>query len=329
MRFIPRVAALIGLVFFFLPANGPYADTILTYKNSFNSTLLQPVREETSADSPVTMLTVKLKSAPPEKASQSLTTFFPAGKYIADSRTNTLQIQCPEKDKERILAFLNEIDVPVEQVRVKVEVIEVNYEKTDDFRHLLSGLSDGFKINYDLSTGQLISPEPFQALLLNLVKTGRASIKSRPEISTLDNTKATIRIGDKVPYTTTVFQNQTTITQVQYLDTGISLDIHPRITSGNHITAGLSAQVSNVKLWHQAGDSRYPVLASRSAETTVTIKDGETLVIAGLMGEHLRSNRTGIPVLSDIPLIGDLFKSEQTETQTSDIVLLITPEIIK
>lgn len=156
------------------------------------------------------------------------------------------------------------------------------------------------------------------------------SILSTPQIMTLDNEEAEINVGSNVPYITQQ-QQSTTSTLVgyntyEYKDVGVILNITPHINEENFIRLKISQQVTKVT---SASTSPTPTTLKRTAKTTVVVKDNETIVIGGLVGDSTEKDAYKIPLLGDIPVLGWLFSTHSTSREKTNLYVFLTPHIVR
>lgn len=178
------------------------------------------------------------------------------------------------------------------------------------------------------SAGIAVSPNP----ALNLRKdTGDVNILANPRIRVKNKEKARIHIGDKVPViTSNVTPTGVTSESVSYLDVGIKVDVEPRVHLEGDVGIKVGLEVSNIvqQIKSATGTLTYQ-LGSRNASTVLRLRDGETQVLAGLISDEDRAGASKVPLFGDIPLLGRLFSSQRDEISKTEIVLLITPRIIR
>jgi general secretion pathway protein D len=190
-----------------------------------------------------------------------------------------------------------------------------NLVTVDTLRHLVGG-------------SIAVSPN----LQLNLNKQdGDAQILANPRIRVKNKEKAKIHIGDKVPViTTTSTANVGVSESVTYLDVGLKLDVEPQVYLDNEVGIKVGLEVSNIvrEIRSQSGTLTYQ-LGTRQAATVLRLKDGETQVLAGLINDEDRQSASKIPGLGDLPLLGHLFSTHRDQAAKTEIVLLITPHIIR
>ncbi len=160
---------------------------------------------------------------------------------------------------------------------------------------------------------------------------GDVNLLANPRIRVRNKEKAKIHIGDKVPViTSNVTSTGVTSESVSYLDVGLKLDVEPQVYLDAEVAIKVGMEVSNIvqQVKSPNGTLTYQ-LGSRNANTTLRLKDGETQVLAGLISDEDRSSAAKVPGLGDLPLIGRLFSSHRDEASKTEIVLLITPHIIR
>ncbi|HET7452555.1 MAG TPA: type II and III secretion system protein, partial [Thermoanaerobaculia bacterium] len=175
---------------------------------------------------------------------------------------------------------------------------------------------------------------------VNLLKTATdAQVLAKPEMRISEGEKAQLVIGDRVPIPTTTFNTQTAvggtgavvpITSFQYQDVGIKIEMEPRVHHNKEVTLKLTVEVSNLNgfVAGSQGTSQ-PIISTRTIASTIRLKDGETNFLAGLIRRDKQNTSQGWPFLSDLPLLGRLFTDKDQQQQTTDLVMTITPHIIR
>jgi type IV pilus assembly protein PilQ len=163
------------------------------------------------------------------------------------------------------------------------------------------------------------------AQLTALAQKGLSKILSTPKVTTINNKEAKILVGQKIPYTTTTVTPVGSTQSTQFLDVGIKLTVTPTINVDEKITLAVHPEVS---LYVRA-DAAGPVIGTREAQTTVMVNNGETVVIGGLITEQDIKNGTGVPLLGDLPIIGHLFKRDYSSKSRTELLVFLTPTIIK
>ncbi len=156
----------------------------------------------------------------------------------------------------------------------------------------------------------------------NLLRTARGEVVARPQITTLDNTEARIFMGEQVPIRV-LDENGRQALQLQ--DAGTSLQVTPHVTADGRVLLDLYPEKNSFRVDQAAGGV---ILQKQNAKTNVLVKDGETVVIAGLTTKEETEAESGIPLLKDIPIVGWLFKHRATQTRKRDLIIFVTPHIV-
>jgi general secretion pathway protein D len=171
------------------------------------------------------------------------------------------------------------------------------------------------------------------ALLHAVQNDADVNVLSTPNILTTDNQKAEIMVGQNVPFKTAQTQNATTggaalLNTYERKDVGIKLSLTPQITSDDNVRLEVNQEISDVLETSISNDAG-PITSKRSASTTVVVKDRETMVIGGLIRDNVTSSTIKVPLLGDIPVLGWLFKYKTHKIEKTNLMIFITPHIIK
>jgi type IV pilus assembly protein PilQ len=296
-----------------------------------------------------------LKYAQAQKVSEKLTPSLTkeVGKIFVDERSNRLIISDLPHNIEDLRMLINALDTKTREVFIEAKIIQINLNK--GFQSGIDWAKIGvFQQTLPLSLssyGQMtvgsIAPHTSTdvsgvtsttysgsgAIFKLLENFGSARILSTPQIATVDGEEAKIMVGSKEAYTTSsVTQSQATTTtaqQVTFVDVGITLRVTPTINADGMITMKIKPEVSSVTrfLKTSQGD-QIPIVESTNAETKVMIKDGSTILIGGLMSSRKIKSRSGLPLISRIPVLGLLFRSTDDATSNSELIILLTPHIM-
>jgi general secretion pathway protein D len=264
-------------------------------------------------------------------------------RLVVDDVNNSLIIQSTPADYTYLLETIKKMDVLPRQAIIDARIFEVDLTDALSFgvNAALQGRTDGSKGEHltgaaiDATAGAL-SANTFafvgdsRQILMNLnalrEKT-KVRVLEAPSVLALDGQMARIMVGAEVPYPGAAFTTSVggTTTSVQYRDTGISLIVMPRISASGSVTLDVSQEVSSPG----ASTSTGPTFQVTSVETTLSVKDGETVAIAGLIRDSNNLDRRGVPLLSEIPLVGSLFGGTTRNTTRSELIILITPHVIR
>ena len=163
---------------------------------------------------------------------------------------------------------------------------------------------------------------PINVRLTALINNGKAKILSRPSIMTLSGEQATIQIGGKIPYTSKSSEGWST----KFEDYGIILQFKPVVDAQNRINSAIHAEVSNLS--GQTVDDQ-PIIATRRADSVITLQSGSSIVIGGLMDSSESKRIQKIPLLGDIPIIGEFFKHTSKSRDKRELIIVVTPYIVE
>ena len=166
----------------------------------------------------------------------------------------------------------------------------------------------------------------YAAKLNALINDGKANLLARPNITTLQGREAVINIGGEVPVQTVSVTNSTTTTSVDYREAGIILRCTPRVNPDGNITARVHTEVSSPLYVEALKAYRFN---KRSADTEVRLRDGETMVIGGLIGSEESRTLSKIPFLGDLPILGVFFRNLRTSKTDSEVMIFLTAKVVK
>lgn len=280
-------------------------------------------------DSMSSIETFKLKHIDPETAAKQIALLTEADKVMADKENHTLTVSGSSSLLYQVRQELEKVDVAPQQVNIQAMVVELS--KGNNRNLGLSYLSNPW--SKDTSIGGY-NGFKFSVSGQHEETLSNGKVLARPNVTVFDGKKATILMGDKVPVFTsssdsTDSDSSTTMT-VEYKEVGVKLEVLPRINEMDKqtITLVIKPSVSTISQWVESGNNKAPQISERSAETTVRVKNGETILIGGLLkNEEIKSIKQ-IPFLSKIPILGELFKSRSTEKKDTEVVIAITPKIV-
>jgi type II secretory pathway component GspD/PulD (secretin) len=184
-----------------------------------------------------------------------------------------------------------------------------------------------------LAIGALGTEVALSDIVQAISEQGDVKILSNPTISTLNNQKAIIRVGDQdVFFITGAIATQNTVTQTiqpMTIDIGIILDVTPQIAEDGTIIMNIHPSITE-KTGEKVtpdGKTTFPLLSVRETDTTVRVRDNQTIIIAGLMAEKKEEAAIGVPLLKSIPLLGHLFRHKTENKKKSELVIMITPTL--
>ncbi len=286
-----------------------------------------------------------------------------AGKVriTADKATNSLIIMADQEDYMVLEGVIKKLDIPRSMVFIESLIMEVDMEKSLDIGidwqafgetsisgketavggQFSQGLIDpGALAQGGLTVGLITEPTTIAgitvsniAAIINAVKTNDDfRILSTPQVLTTDNEEARITVGENRPYQTrsTTDPSGGTFESFEYRDVGKILKITPHVTEGRLVRMTISLEVTNIDLASTlTTSSTLPVTQKRTVDTTVIVKDSQTVVIGGLIDESTTNNESKVPVLGDLPLLGWLFRNQSERSQKTNLYIFLTPRVIK
>jgi general secretion pathway protein D len=233
-------------------------------------------------------------------------------------------------------------DLAEPEVTLEVEVLEVGSSRVQElgvrfpdriqFQDPLTVGATGTTVPLQRASADLVGFVATPAMVLNIRQTdGLTNVLANPRIRVRNREKAKIHIGDKVPVvTTTSAVNVGTSSSVSYLDVGLKLEVEPTIYLEGDVAMRVVLEVSNiVKEIPTTGGGLAYQIGTRNASTLLRLKDGETQILAGLIQDDERTTANKVPLLGDMPVLGRLFSNNLENRTKSEIVLLITPRVVR
>lgn len=180
-----------------------------------------------------------------------------------------------------------------------------------------------------LTFGRITNNYFLSATLTAAAAQGKVKVLSDPKIATLNNQAATINVTTSIPYVTSnVTSTGVTSAQVSYVSTGITLTVTPTITADGRISLDVAPKVSQPSAIAAGNSAGAPTVDSRDAKTNVLVRDGETVVIGGLISDSASNQISKIPLLGDIPILGWLFKKKTVVRTRAELLIFVTPRIM-
>ncbi|MGD0100740.1 MAG: secretin N-terminal domain-containing protein [Acidobacteriota bacterium] len=264
-------------------------------------------------------------------------------RLVVDDINNSLIVQATSVDYAYLLDTIKKMDVLPRQALIDAKVFEVDLENDSSYG-LNSVLQAKGTATSTLTTGSISSgtlaaqtylpigdAREFLATLNALSTKTKVRILEAPSVLALDGQMAQIMVGSQIPYPGTSFTPSVggTTTSVEYRDTGISLQVIPRISASGSVTLDLVDEVSSPGADVTIGSQTAPTFTVTSVSTTLTVKDGETVAIAGLIRDGENFSRSGVPFLSQIPLLGSLFGQTTKNSHRNELIIMITPHVIR
>ncbi len=214
-------------------------------------------------------------------------------------------------------------------IQVDVQVMEISSSEDKDLGldwERILGLGGSLTLvetTSPLSAIGTLERGKLDLLLKLLNQQGKAKILARPKLLTLSGRQASFSSGGEIPFSTVGANGQTNVEWKKY---GVNLDVLPTVDNTNGINVDIRAEVSDADFTHLIQGN--PSIKTRWAKTVIHVKPGTTVIIGGLIQEKNQINHQGLPILSDIPILGYLFKSSRIIREESELVIFVTPRIV-
>ncbi len=318
-------------------------------------------------EQPLDTMVFDLKYAKADVIAEKLRTRIDAkavGTITADERSNEILVRVFPGRRDEVQKVISSLDVPTKEVLIEARVLQVEFNPTFDVgMDITAPIVSGGKHPFSLQSVALgenagldasapsgssaslastfgrigvgnMNGGAFTAAIRALKQVSDTKILSTPQILVTNNEEAKIHIGDTVPYivatTNGTGENAITSDDVRFVDVGIKLSVIPTINDDGMITMKLTPEISEVvKSVTSAEGSTIPEVDKTEVETSVMVKDGQTIVLAGLRNQNKVHTKHGVPGLMDIPFIGGAFSRTSDAITNQEIIILITPHIVK
>ena len=263
---------------------------------------------------------------------------------VADEDTNSLLVRTSTKHFDRVKQIIAELDRPIRQVLIKVLIAEVTHDEELDLGTQFSALNLQFgttgtltlDVGTDERSGGVVTSTlnaGLSATFNALHRMGKLDVLSRPYVLASDNQEAKITVGQEVPFITNSRTTETgqTINTITYEDIGIILSVTPHVNPEGIVIMDVAPEISTLT------ETTVPisetvnatVIAKRSASTRVAIRDGQTIVIGGLMEDRIIDGVRKVPFLGDIPILGALFRQKTQSKVKTELLIFLTPRVAK
>lgn len=264
---------------------------------------------------------------------------------VANAPTNALVIRTAPPNYPLLKETIDALDTRPAQVLFEVTIAEIALGRGFEFGVDWSAVNRGGDVQGQFgnpsipdtgSTSALLrlvrlDGTAVRALLRSIASTSDVRVLSTPEIMATNNREATILVGSKVPFiSSTRLGNDVSIDRaVQYQDVGTKLSIIPTINDDGYVSVQLLQEVSSLTQQTVTAALSAPVISTREASTRATLRDGQTVVIAGLIGENRTVSQQGIPLLMHIPYLGALFRRQVDTRQRTELAIFVTPYLVR
>lgn len=264
---------------------------------------------------------------------------------IADASTNSIIVVTSPENAAIIRSILDQLDKIPEQVLIETVIVEASLTSSDklgvEFSSSRSGntatnVGSDFTnvgptattLNDNQGFRYTVTGTDYNVFLNALKADSKFQVLSTPKIFTSNNLEASINISQRVPYITSTRQdvNGGVFNSYSFEDVGVILTVTPRITSNGMVSMEVNQTASDLQGYTTFNA---PIINQRTADTTVSVKDGETIILGGIIRRTVTTDVRKVPVLGDIPLLGQLFRSNVKENQKTELLVFLTPRIVR
>ena len=265
-------------------------------------------------------------------------------RIVADERNNALVITGTPEQYRKIEAILSRLDIMPLQVLIEVIICEVSLKgelqhgvewffRAGDFRGIFTTKSKGHLTDGTPGFGISFESANASVVLTALDAVTDIDIVSSPKLMVLDNQSARLQVGDQVPVATqsavsTDDPGAPIVNSVTLVDTGVILEVTPTVNTGGLVSLRIVQEVSQATTT-RTSDIDSPTIQTRKVESTLAVQSGETVALAGLMDKRHERGESGVPVLKDIPVLGNLFKTKVKKKDRTELIVLITPKVVR
>ena len=270
-------------------------------------------------------------------------------RIIADEVSNTLVIMGTSREYEMVESAIRKLDILPKQVLVEATIIEVsltgdlnygvewffknngvNGNKTGQGQFSIG--DDGIAPQAGFSYSIVDSLGDVRVVLNALESETNVQVLSSPSIMVLDNNSATINVGDEIPVPTRQSNSNIdpaapTVNEIQYRNTGILLEISPRINAGGLVTLEVKQEVSDAVDTVSSGIDA-PTIQQRTIESTVAIQSGQSVILGGLIRDNRSDTDSRVPLLGNLPIVGKLFGTSTSRDRRTELLVILTPHVI-
>ena len=260
-------------------------------------------------------------------------------RIVPNPQNNAVLIFGTREEEDTVVAMLRKIDILPLQVRIDAIVAEVTLNDTlqygTQFYFKQGGLNGVLTAAFNTAIpGFFVAGNNSAQLAIEALQAvTEVHVLSSPQLLVLDNQPARLEVGDLVPYLTSSSQATLTagspvINSVSYQQTGVVLDVTPRVNGGGLVTLDISQEVSEIDPTVSTAGITSPAFSDRTVHSRVVVQDGQTIGIAGLIQDTVSKSNSGFPWIKDIPLLGALFGQQNNSRTRTELLILVTPHVM-
>jgi type II secretory pathway component GspD/PulD (secretin) len=275
-----------------------------------------------------------VRYADPQAMSQVLQAEISGITVVTDLRTNTLLVTGSDSAQRRAASLLRALDAPSPQIAIQTEILDLSRSAASQLGiqwtwqpYTIGQVSIGGTpiLQQPQPNPQASGIVPIVAALNALVSRGEGKVLANPQVATQSGVQASINVGQTLYVPITNVTNGVATTTLQTINAGILLQVTPRLNEDGMITNTINVQSNSISGFTPQG---YPEVTTRSVQSIMTVRDGEPILIGGLISQTTTEAIQKIPLLGDLPVIGSLFRFTSKTDQYDNIVIVMTPRVI-
>jgi len=257
-------------------------------------------------------------------------------KVVVDERLKTIYVTAREEQFIKVREVLQRVDNPGKQVMLQARIVEVTDSGQKDLQNSISAVYRNWQFSY--SSGGLTNVSYFDdntsnetlksidATMEYLQSENKGKVLASPTVVTINGEEAEVKLIRKLKYQSGIDDNGNPLFSDEEI--GPTLTFTPLVGRDNMVTIDIEIETGDIIGFRQSGQSEVPETTERTAETMVRVRQGEPFIIGGLFQENDSSSVTQVPLLSQIPLLGELFKSTTSNTERSEVIIIVIPYIL-
>jgi type II secretion system protein D len=263
---------------------------------------------------------------------------------VDDTKSNSVIVSVSPRYEQRVREIIQQLDIDPPQVLIQVLLAEITLDTSRDWGVDFSATADigefdvtgSFGLATRFVTGigvptLAIASDDFELLIRALHSQGRLQVLSNPSIMAANNEPARIQVGETIRVPESIsFDLGSQQSSVIPEDTGVILEVTPSINPDGFVRMEINPEISELssETIQISEDFETPIITRRNADTTVTVKDGQTIVIGGLISDRYEKRDNKVPFFGDLPLLGPLFRSENETSSKTELLIVLTPHVI-
>ena len=282
---------------------------------------------------------------PPPSANPASPTAAPDVRIVPDEVNNLLLIKASPSDYQRIMGVLRRIDRAPLQVMINATIAEVTLN--DTLRYGVQVFLKGKKLSGGQVNAEAIPLAPTypglnfiigsftdpRIVLDALASVTEVKVVSSPSVVVVDNQPALLKVGDEVPVSTQQtaaieVPNAPIVSSIRFRDTGVILKVIPRVNSSGLVTMDIEQEISAV-VPQPGGPSLTPTISQRRIASTISVYSGQMVALGGLISEQRNLDKSGLPVINRIPILGEIIGSNERGMKRTELIVFIRPQVIR